>query len=386
MLVENISIAIVGGGPGGLTLARLLQQKGAHVKVYERDFDKDVRMQGATLDLHFESGLKAIEATGLTDAFKERYRPGAEKGRLLDKHTHILYDEHDKEGAKDFGHELFRPEIDRSDLRALLLNSLQPDTLVWDSHVLSLSRQGAQWKLVFKNGTTATADLVIGADGASSKLRPLVTDAAPFYAGNTILQGNVADAEMKIPGMFQLLKGGKIYAHSDGKYFHVSQKGDGSIDFYISGIMDENWAKNAVVDFSDQSQIMTWVREAFAGWDSLWYTLFEKAGLPILVRPQYCMPFDQTWAAQPNITLLGDAAHIMPPSGEGVNLAMLDALELSECLTNDAYENIRMAIAAYEEPMRIRAAAEARDSLDMVAWMHAEGAQEKMMYFFSQTH
>src|SRR5262245_4216311 len=95
MLISDKKIAIIGGGPGGLTLARLLQIKGADVKVYERDLNRNVRVQGATLDLHFDSGLKAIEAAGLMDAFKTTYRPGAEKGRLVDKFANIIFDDHD---------------------------------------------------------------------------------------------------------------------------------------------------------------------------------------------------------------------------------------------------------------------------------------------------
>src|SRR5579864_8218049 len=94
MLLENKRVAIIGGGPGGLTLARLLQLRGADVNVYERDFNSDVRVQGAKLDLHFESGLKAIEDAGLMDVFKAHYRPGADKGRVVDALANILYDEH----------------------------------------------------------------------------------------------------------------------------------------------------------------------------------------------------------------------------------------------------------------------------------------------------
>ena len=72
MLLKNKQIAIVGGGPGGLTLARLLQLKGANVKVYERDINKDARVQGTTLDLHEESGLKALRHAQLLDEFKKK--------------------------------------------------------------------------------------------------------------------------------------------------------------------------------------------------------------------------------------------------------------------------------------------------------------------------
>lgn len=78
-LLKDKKVAILGGGPGGLTLARLLQLKGAEVKVYERDFNKESRVQGAIVDLHFDSGLKVMSAAGLLDSFKEVYMRGADK-------------------------------------------------------------------------------------------------------------------------------------------------------------------------------------------------------------------------------------------------------------------------------------------------------------------
>jgi 2-polyprenyl-6-methoxyphenol hydroxylase-like FAD-dependent oxidoreductase len=353
--------------------------------VYERDYNKDVRVQGATLDLHDDSGLKAIEKAGMLDIFKKTYRPGADKGRVVDKHARIIYDEHGQESAADFGSEAFRPEIDRGDLRNILLESLIPGTVVWDSHLTAISQAGGAWILAFKNGVTASADIVIGADGANSKIRPFVTYLKPFYAGIIIVQGNLEESKAKAPRIDQLLKGGKIYVHSDGKYLHVSAKGDGSIDFYVSSKMDENWAEYSGIDFSDRSQLLTWFEHAFEGWDRIWFELFENVSLPLLIRPQYCMPLDQSWDSQSSITLLGDAAHIMPPSGEGVNLAMLDALELSECLTGVDFKDIQTAIAAYEKQMQTRAAAEAEDSLDSVAWMHSEGAACKLISMFKQS-
>ncbi|WP_316845501.1 NAD(P)/FAD-dependent oxidoreductase [Pedobacter psychrodurus] len=384
MLLDNKQVAIVGGGPGGLTLARLLQLNGATVKVYERDLNRAVRVQGATLDLHFESGLKAIEKAGLMQAFKANYRPGADKGRIIDPQGKIIYDEHIEDANKDFDSEWFRPEIDRGPLREILLDSLQPDTVVWDSQFLAMSQDGDQWKLEFKNGTTAFADIVIGADGANSKIRPFVTPIKASYASTTILQGNVADAETTVPDMSRLLKGGKIYVHSGGKFMHISSKGDGSLDFYISCKVDENWAKNCGINFSDRPQVMEWFKEEFVGWDAIWLGLFEKVSLPLMLRPQYNVPLDQCWEAQANITLLGDAAHIMPPSGEGVNLAMLDALELSENLTDNDFQSIKAAISAYEKQMLTRATEATQDALEMVEWMHADDAQDKMLALLNQ--
>ena len=384
MLLANKQVAVIGGGPGGLTLAKLLQLKGVAVKVYERDINAAARVQGATLDLHYESGLKAIEAAGLMDAFKASYRPGADKGRVVDKHAKIVYDEHNDVANEDFNSKWFRPEIDRSDLRNILLNSLEPDTVVWDSQFKTMLQDGDEWKLELKNGTTATADIVIGADGANSKTRPFITPIKPFYAGVTIVQGNIDNSAKTAPNINQLLKGGKIYAYGDEKYIHVSSKGDGSLDFYISIKEEENWMKNSAINFSEKSQLLSWAKKEFAEWDEVWFELFENVSLPLLIRPQYCIPFDQTWDAQPNLTVLGDAAHIMPPSGEGVNFAMLDALDLSEFLTSENYDDLKSAVAAYEEPMRARASKEAQDSLEMVEWMHSENALTLMVQMLTK--
>lgn len=381
MLLDSKKVAIIGGGPGGLTLARLLQLKGVDVKVYERDFNRNVRVQGATLDLHYESGLKALEGAGLMDAFKETYRPGADKGRIVDEHANIVYDEHmgTEISEADFGNEYFRPEIDRGPLRDMLLDALAPDTVVWDSQFANMLNVGDTWELEFKNGTTATADIVIGADGANSKIRPFITPIQPYYAGVVIVQGNVDHAATAVPNIHQLLKGGKIYAHGSGIFLHVSAKGDGSLDFYLSCKQEENWVQNNGINFSDRTQVLTWFKNEFPEWSSIWFELFENAGMPLMLRPQYCMHINQTWDAQSNITVLGDAAHLMPPSGEGVNLAMLDALELSECLTSGEFNNTQSAIAAYEKQMRPRAAKEAQDSLEMMSWMHAEDALARMV-------
>ena len=105
--------------------------------------------------------------------------------------------------------------------------------------------------------------------------------------------------------------------------------------------------------------------------------------MAIIPRPIYCAPLNQTWDALPNLTLIGDAAHVMPPfAGEGANMSMFDALELSECITSDGYNTLQEAISAYEVRMRKRAAEAARQSLENGERMHSEGALEKMLAFF----
>ncbi len=97
------------------------------------------------------------------------------------------------------------------------------------------------------------------------------------------------------------------------------------------------------------------------------------------------MPLNQKWKAKSNITLIGDAAHWMPPfAGEGVNMAMLDALELSEALTNPAFAGTQTAIANYENRMFARFAKTGQATLFNTEWMHKPKALENMLTMFSK--
>jgi len=377
--IKNKKIAIIGGGPGGLTLARLLQMNGADVKVYERDASRAVRVQGATLDLHYDSGLKALAAAGLMDAFKANYRPGADRMRVTDKNAEILFED---SFEADDDNELARPEIDRGPLRNILLDSLQPGTVVWDSNFISMS-EGDGFLLYFKNKSSVYADIVIGADGANSRIRPFVTPIKPFYAGVTALEGAVYNSETAVPNIHRLLQGGKIFAPGDEKCLFVNSKGDGSLAFYTSCKTPETWVNDCAIDFSDRLQTLAWFKQEFNGWDGIWDELFENANGGLIPRPQYCMPFEQFWQARPDLTLLGDAAHLMPPyAGEGVNMAMLDALELSECLLSDDFTNTGSAIAAYEQQMRARAGEVAKMTMEQTAALHSPEGLDHLLAMF----
>jgi 2-polyprenyl-6-methoxyphenol hydroxylase-like FAD-dependent oxidoreductase len=384
MLLQNKRIAIVGGGPGGLTLARLLQQAGAAVKVYERDRNRLGRVQGGTLDLHDESGLAALRAAGLLNEFRARYRPGADKLRLTDKHATVVLDQHAEKPADAFGDASFRPEIDRGPLRDMLLDSLRPGTVVWDSQLLAAQPLGAGWQLTLRSGATATADIVIGADGANSKIRPLLTPVEPFYSGVTIVEGSVYEAAHNAPRLHALTQGGKIFALDDSKTLVVSAKGDGSLTFYTGCKTAETWARDSGINFADSARVLAWFRQEFAGWNDIWQELFVSETTRCVPRPQYCMPLDQTWPAQPSLTLLGDAAHLMPPyAGEGVNMAMLDALELSHCLTSSQLPDVQTAIAHYETHMRQRASAVAGETMAQTAALHSPGALMHLVGLFA---
>lgn len=387
MLMKNKKIAIIGGGPGGLTLARLLQMKRYQVKVYERDKDQNVRQQGATLDLHEESGLKALIAAGLLNEFKKQYRPNADKLRLTDHNSVVHFDDHTNETTIEESGASFRPEIDRGPFRDLLIASLEKDTVVWNSKFVSLQARNNGWDIFFDNGSTVYADLVIAADGANSKLRKYLTNIAPVYSGLTIVEGNIYNAATKAPELWKLVKGGKIFALGLEKSIILSAKGDGSLSFYTGTKEAENWVKTSGINFEDKQEIYNWFKERFADWGNEWHELFESDDSYFVPRPQYHFPLDQQWESLPNLTMLGDAAHRMPPyAGEGVNMAMLDAFELAEELTANNFSDVKTAISRYEKAMCQRAAEITEVTLQSMENMHSKEALKFLLDTFRLIH
>jgi 2-polyprenyl-6-methoxyphenol hydroxylase-like FAD-dependent oxidoreductase len=384
MLLENKQVAIIGGGPGGLTLARLLQLQNVNVKVYERDLNKHARVQGSPLDLHDGSGLAAIHKADLFEEFKSNFLPGADKTLILNEKAEVFYSDHETNVHEDFSNEYFRPEIDRGALRKILLESLQPETVVWNSHFVSMEAQNEGWLLHFKDGNSVYADIVIASDGANSKIRPYITNIKAFYTGILMLEGNIYESKKNAPNIALLIDGGKIMAFGDTQNILLGQKGGGDLGFYASFKADENWTKTNGLDYADKTQMLEWFKTEYPEWSSNWYELFENVSAPFIPRPIYCMPLDQTWEALPNLAMIGDAAHVMPPfAGEGANMAMLDALELSECLTSDKYKTVQEAISDYETIMRKRASEAAQESIENGEKMHSKEALKTMLEFFS---
>lgn len=380
MLIKNKTVAIIGGGIGGLTLARLLQMKNANVKVYERDMNCNVRVQGSTLDLHEGTGLEAMKRAGLIHEFYAHYRPVASKMRIVNQALEIKFDDHNNEQTIAEN----RPEIDRAPLRNILLNALKPGTVVWDSQFISMEKQGHGWCLQFRNGTTAYADMVIAADGANSRVRPYLSTEKRVYSGITLIEGNIYNAEKNAPKLFEFTKGGKVMAFGNEQFIGYGTKGDGSIMFVASLKVPEHSIAQSGIDFNDKDQVLMWFKTAYAGWSDKWYEFFTNDDVYFIPRPQYYFPLNQAWETQENLTMIGDAAHCMPPfAGEGANVAMQDAFELAECLIGNKYENVKPAIAHFEKEMIIRGAAATRDTLENGERMHSKTALKQMTAFFN---
>jgi 2-polyprenyl-6-methoxyphenol hydroxylase-like FAD-dependent oxidoreductase len=380
MLLENKQVAVVGGGPAGLTLARLLQLKGADVKVYERDIDRDVRVQGATLDLHEGAGLEALKRAGLLDEFYRHHRPVASKMRLVDALLNIEFDDHDFAAITAET----RPEIDRAPLRDILLNSLKPDTVIWDSHFVSMEKEKKGWRLFLKNGSNVYADLVIAADGANSKVRPYLSNIKPVYSGITLIEGNIYNAEKYTPRLFSFAKGGKVMAFDNEQFVGYGTKGDGSIMFVVNFKAPENWLAQSGIDFNNKEEVLRWFKKEFANWSDEWHEFFTNDAVHFIPRPQYYFPFDQSWETDESLTMIGDAAHRMPPyAGKGANIALQDAFELAECLTGNQFADLKTAIAHFEREMVVRGAEATKDTLENSKKMFSKTGLAQIVTFFN---
>jgi len=381
MLLDNKQIAIVGGGPAGLALAKLLQLKNINVKVYERDANRDVRVQGATLDLHEGSGLEALKRAGLLDEFYKHHRPAASKMRLVDGAMNIVFDDHDFAAVTAET----RPEIDRAPLRDILLNSLGPDTVVWNRHFVSMEKEENGWHLFFKDGSDAYADLVIAADGANSSVRPYLSDIKPIYSGITLIEGNIYNAEKHTPNLFALAKGGKVMAFDQEQFIGYGTKGDGSIMFVANFKTQEAWLAESGVDFNNKAVVLEWFKKEFTNWSDKWYEFFVNDAVYFVPRPQYYFPFDQSWETDDSLTMIGDAAHRMPPyAGEGANVAMQDAFELAERLTSNQFADLKTAIAHFEKDMVARGVVATKDTLENAERMFSKTGLAQMSAFFDQ--
>lgn len=373
--LKNRKIVIVGGGPGGLTLARLLQMQGADVCVYERDVDLHARVQGSALDLHENSGLAALKAAGLTHEFWPRVRPELDRLRLVDQHANVLYDFH--RGA---GSGVHRPEIERGPLRDLLLNSLEPGTVRWNKKLESAVLQDGQVKLQFADGETVLAELAVGADGANSRLRALVTPIRPAYAGVTLIEGLVPSGETAVPAIWAMLGGSAMIAFGSEQTLAMATKSDESLLFYAGLKAPSATVQEALAKADDAKARVAWFRTHFASWSALWEPVFAKA-TQLNWRPQHVCPLDQQWDVQACVTLLGDAAHVMPPyAGEGVNMAMLDALVLSRELA--AQTGRQAAIAAYQQEMLARTAQIAQGTMANTERFYAPDAGAQIVAMF----
>jgi 2-polyprenyl-6-methoxyphenol hydroxylase-like FAD-dependent oxidoreductase len=367
-------IAIVGAGLGGLTLARVLHVNGIEATMFDLDDSPAARAQGGMLDIHEDSGQAALRAAGLYKEFRALVHPGGEAMRILDRHATVhLAEEDDGTGG--------RPEVDRGHLRDLLLGSLPSDTVRWGAKVTGARPLGGgRHEVTLADGSTFTTDLLVGADGAWSRIRPLVSDAAPAYTGVSFVESDLLNADTRHRASTAVVGGGMLFALGDGKGFLAHRETDGSLHVYTALAVGEDWLDG--IDFTD-TRAKKAVLVQFEGWAESLRALVADADGPAVPRRIHALPVGHRWDRVPGVTLLGDAAHLMSPfAGEGANLAMLDGAELGLAIAAH-HGDTEAALAGYERELFPRSEASAAKSAANMEMMFGDNGLQGLLDQFA---
>lgn len=374
MTMANRSIAIVGAGLGGLVLARVLHVHGIAATVYEAEASASARTQGGLLDIHEHDGQVALKAAGLFDAFRDIIHAGGEASRMLDTAGNVLLEERD-DGTGG------RPEAPRAELRRILLESLPEGAVRWGHKLASVSAmEGGRHALRFTNGATVTADLLVGADGAWSKVRPLVSAAQPVYAGLAFVETYLFDSDARHPASARAVGEGSLFSVAPGQGILAHREPNGTLHTYVALSRPEAWF--ASIDFADATRARDRIAAEFRGWTPALTALITDGETDPVLRLIHTLPVDHRWARVPGVTLLGDAAHLMPPSGEGANLAMLDGAELAQAIAAQPGD-IEAALAGYEHTMFARSALAAAESERLLERLFGAEAPQSLIDFFN---
>ncbi|MFF5103415.1 FAD-dependent oxidoreductase [Streptomyces sp. NPDC000134] len=315
-------IAVVGGGPAGLTFARVMHRHGRPVTVLERDPAPDARPPGGTLDLHEGMGQLALKKAGLLTEFAALSRPEGQAMRVLDTDGTVLRDWRPRPDDRA------NPEIDRGQLRDLLLGPLD---VRWGRSVTEVvpdsGRDGVA--VCFADGRRERFDLVVGADGAWSRVRRALSPATPRYTGVTLVETSLDDVDTRHPGLARLVGDGSLAVYGVNRSLVAQRNSGGHVKVYAQARVEPD--RQPGLDPADTEAVRAHLLALFDGWAAPLLDLLRH-GTAFAHRPLHALPAPHTWPHVPGVTLLGDAAHLMPPLGVGANLAMLEGAELAESL------------------------------------------------------
>jgi 2-polyprenyl-6-methoxyphenol hydroxylase-like FAD-dependent oxidoreductase len=318
----------------------------------------------------------ALHEAGLDAAFHSLARPEGEDLRIADRTGRVLVD---KVTADDAPRR--RPEIDRITLRRLLLDSLPEGTVRWGRRL----RRGVplvdrRHRLEFEDGSTEVCDLLVGADGAHSRVRPLVTDILPAHIGVMVELG-IPDVDHTHPEIATMIGRGSFWALGDRLCLGAQRSSQGRVRVYLSLPTDADWIATCGIPFDSPARARVALADLLPGWAPKYAALVAACDDTIVCRPVESLPIGLTWQPTPGVTLLGDAAHLMPPVGEGANVAMLDGARLALAVAGNLAD-VDVALAAFEEEMFARTAPVAEESAETAAMLRSPTAAQDMARFF----
>ena len=367
-------VTIIGAGLGGLTLARVLHVHGIPATVYEAEPSPAARAQGGMLDIHEDSGQPALRTAGLTNEFRGLILEGRQATRILGRDGSVLFDQAD-DGSGG------RPEVLRGELRQMLLDSLPAGTVRW-GHKVSGTRSldGGRHEVTFADGTTVTTGLLVGADGAWSRVRPLLSEATAEYIGMSGVETYLFDADTRHPATAKAVGGGALFALAPGKGLMAHREKGGTVHTYVMLARTRDWF--ASIDFTDSATATARIAREFDGWAPELTALITDGDTAPVLRPLFALPVGHRWDRVPGVTLIGDAAHLSLPNGEGANLAMYDAAELGQALAAHPGD-VETALTAYEQAMFPRSTAAATDGTQVHETLYGADAPHSLITMFT---
>jgi salicylate hydroxylase len=332
---------VVGGGIGGMAAAVALARAGIDVQVYEQA--RELTEVGAGVSLA-PNGLRMLDRLGVGEGIR----------RLGARHVSTQLRLADGQPARHEPHQFAQPGrnvgIHRADLLALLAEQLPPGTVRTGHRCTDAGQDADAVTIGFGNGTSVTADVVIGADGIHSVLQGFVVDPAePVFSGVVAYRGLVPSMAGYPAGTMRMWAG-------ESKHFLVFPVRAGQLLNYVGFVQSGTSVRESWSAAGDPAALAA----HFTGWDPVIGEIIAAITGPGGSGFQWGM-YDRVplprWSSG-RLTLLGDAAHpMLPHLGQGVNQALEDAVALAELLGACASPaGVPRALAAYEELRRDRTA------------------------------
>lgn len=391
-------IAIIGAGISGLALACVLHKNGIPFTIYEAEDSLISRTQGGPVNIHYDTGERILRAIGLFEKYKTTmYFPGCEVNTLGDQHGKLWLDHSKQDGVTYPGGNA--PLVNRIELRRLLLGAIEAESVQWSKKLKTiLPVDDNTYELTFADGSSATGfHLVVGADGAWSKVRSLLTDIKPSYTGLSYLETEIQKISDAPPEVRRLIQRGSYYYTSSKNGLTIQRDGDTTIWIWPVVPKPEEWIANPGLDLNDMKAAKKkFLEEDWEGWSDELKAIIMASDRKLIPRGFYTLPVGHKWDHRPGVTLLGDAAHLMTPhSGLGANSALMDGYDLGEAIVaigrQYQWENgsnfthygpLSHAVKRYEEVMFPRAEVNAAITKRNREFFHTDGASEWLANMF----
>lgn len=252
-----------------------------------------------------------------------------------------------------------RPEIDRERLKEILLESVPKGDVRWGWHLREVV-EGGMLRFDGREEMEGPFDLVVGADGAWSKVRGWLSSVKPAYSGVSGYEMEIREPAKTCPGVDARVGRGMFFGSSDRKMLNAQRMGDGSLKVRSWYLCPEGEAKETLDKFGKRGTLER-ILERYAGWAPEMTEFLRQGDLSGLRHwTLYELPVGYKWEHKEGFTLIGDAASLATPfSGEGVNKAMKDALQLTDLIekSQDPEEDFTLdqAVSSYEQLMFTRA-------------------------------